>query len=266
MDIESHNLRQIRRTNQRGGRCLSVVDLIEAGTLCPDAAALCWTLIDRGAAFITGAVPGGAGKTTLMAALLAFIPPGERILTAKNHSVVERAARDEPDNPVCLLAHEIGRGSWFAYIWGRTARKFFASNGPQRRPVTCLHADTPDQTAEILEECGVADEHIDAIDLHLYIRAFSTFRPRHRVTALHCRLDGDLVPAYRWEENPDRLSPLIERETLASAAEDRFGLPPTQFIELWEARRECLERMQRESVREFETVRSRVLESYRGSR
>jgi hypothetical protein len=266
MDIESHNLQQIRRTNQRGGRCLSVIDLIEAGTLSPDAAALCWNLIDRGAAFITGAVPGGAGKTTLMAALLAFLPPGERILTAKDRSVVEGAAGGQPDTPLCLLAHEIGRGSWFAYIWGRTAREFFACNGPRRRPVTCLHADTPDQTADILQECGVEEGDINAIDLHLYIRAFGTIRPRHRVTAVHCRLGGDLVPVYRWDKDSDRLRPMIERTTLVSAAEEQFDASPAQFVEQWRTRRERLEGMQSESVQDFQTVRSRILHSYESHR
>jgi hypothetical protein len=33
MDIERHNRRQIEQLNQRGGRMLSIVDLIRAGTI-----------------------------------------------------------------------------------------------------------------------------------------------------------------------------------------------------------------------------------------
>jgi len=50
----------VNRSNQRGGRMLSVVDLIEAGTLTLGQAA--W-LVDRvrsGDSFLVGARPGGA--------------------------------------------------------------------------------------------------------------------------------------------------------------------------------------------------------------
>ena len=39
MDIEQLNLRQIEQLNQRGGRMLSIVDLIQAGTISVEMAA-----------------------------------------------------------------------------------------------------------------------------------------------------------------------------------------------------------------------------------
>ncbi len=33
IDLDAHNLRQIEQLNQRGGRTLSIVDLIEAGNV-----------------------------------------------------------------------------------------------------------------------------------------------------------------------------------------------------------------------------------------
>ncbi len=39
MNLDPHNLRQIEQLNQRGGRTLSMVDLIEAGTLSVEMAA-----------------------------------------------------------------------------------------------------------------------------------------------------------------------------------------------------------------------------------
>jgi len=40
MDLEARNLRQIEQLNQRGGRALSIVDLIRAGTIDVDPAGL----------------------------------------------------------------------------------------------------------------------------------------------------------------------------------------------------------------------------------
>lgn len=67
--------REIYRCNQRGGRMLSVVDLIEAGILGEELAAYCLAAIGQGASFMVGAMPGGARKTTVMGALLTFVPP-----------------------------------------------------------------------------------------------------------------------------------------------------------------------------------------------
>jgi Flp pilus assembly CpaF family ATPase len=55
---------EIDRCNQRGGRMLSIVDLIDAGTMSPELAAYSLAAIGGGASFMVGALPGGAGKTT----------------------------------------------------------------------------------------------------------------------------------------------------------------------------------------------------------
>ncbi len=71
--IERH-VREIERCNQRGGRMLTVRDLLDAGTLDEEIAAYFLAAISGGRSFLVGANPGGAGKTTVMAALLNFIP------------------------------------------------------------------------------------------------------------------------------------------------------------------------------------------------
>jgi type IV secretory pathway ATPase VirB11/archaellum biosynthesis ATPase len=81
MDIERHNHQQIERLNQRGGRTLSIVDLIQAGTLTVEMAACAMRAMHEGASLLTGARPGGAGKTTLMAAILNFLPPQVALIT-----------------------------------------------------------------------------------------------------------------------------------------------------------------------------------------
>ena len=65
---------EIDRCNQRSARMLSIVDLLEAGTLSPALAAYLLAAISRGASFMVGALPGSAGKTTVMGALLNFVP------------------------------------------------------------------------------------------------------------------------------------------------------------------------------------------------
>ena len=54
----------------------SVVELIRAGTLDAELAAMLWLLIEGRVPVVVAATEGGAGKTTLLDALLVFLAPG----------------------------------------------------------------------------------------------------------------------------------------------------------------------------------------------
>jgi len=53
---------ELNRCNQRGGRMLSVFDLLAAKTLDLDLAAYLMARISTGSFFMVGSVPAGAGK------------------------------------------------------------------------------------------------------------------------------------------------------------------------------------------------------------
>ena len=83
----------------------SIIDLIERETIdIKTASYLAWK-IRKGASFITGAVPGGAGKTTVMCALLNLIPDNMEIIPCEDNQIIE--ALKNRSSPVCVLAHEI---------------------------------------------------------------------------------------------------------------------------------------------------------------
>jgi ABC-type cobalamin/Fe3+-siderophores transport system ATPase subunit len=142
-DFEQHNLDAINSLNQRGGRMLSLIDLLEADTLNLDMAAAMAAAAAGGGSFLTGAGPGGVGKTTLMAAALAFLPPGTEIVTIEGPETLnELAARPAP-HPQCLVVHEIGAGSYYGYLWGpAVARYFNLASQPGRCLASNLHAET----------------------------------------------------------------------------------------------------------------------------
>ncbi|MHA2427900.1 MAG: hypothetical protein ACXADB_07750 [Candidatus Hermodarchaeia archaeon] len=115
------HLEEINKCSQRGGRMLSVRDLLDGGTLNVEIAAYLLATISTGHSFFVGARPGGAGKTTVMAALLNFIPDVDIVATV-NSQVIENGLRDP--NFKCFIAHEIGRGRWYAYIWGNDVANY----------------------------------------------------------------------------------------------------------------------------------------------
>jgi len=259
--VERRNLAEIERLNQRGGRTLSIVDLIEDGTITPRMAAFCWLAVGQGASVLTGALPGGVGKTTLMATLLSFLPPGERIVTVEDGGVLARVFSGDVPAPVTLMAHEIGSGRWFGYIWGRQAAQFFGTWQRGIRRVSCLHADDPEQTCAALLPLGVTEDDLGRIGLQLYMCARrGPGGVLRRVGALHCVLAGRLRRLWQWLPAEDRFEQLVECDELCKLAAAEHGVSAGDVQEAWEAREACLEELRSAGVRRFEAVRAGVVE------
>ena len=139
-EIQRH-CAEINRCNQRGGRMLSIVDLVDAGTVTRDLAAYSLAVISQGASFMVGAVPGGAGKTAVMGAWLNFIPPDVQLTPAVDASAIEHGINSR-EQRFCCICHEIGKGSYYAYLWGSVLRRYFDLSDAGHMLATNLHADT----------------------------------------------------------------------------------------------------------------------------
>jgi len=161
---------ELERCNQRGGRMLSVFDLLKAGTLDLDLAAYFLARISRGASFMVGANPGGAGKTTVMCALLNFVPP-DVVLREATEATVQKLLQKGCAEPACLICHEIGAGPYFAYLWGKDLREYFALSDLGCMLATNLHAEELDEArSQICVENGVPEKHFAAFELLGFLR------------------------------------------------------------------------------------------------
>jgi len=162
--------RAIDACNQRGGRMLTLVDLIEAGTVDLPLAACLAAVMRTGASLLVGAQPGGAGKTTIMCALLNFLPNHTVIRPVESPTSLRLNPQDATPGATCFLAHEIGSGPYYAYIWGETARTFFHLAAQGHTVATNLHADTLEQTRDQLcHQNGVDEAHLTSVGLKLFI-------------------------------------------------------------------------------------------------
>lgn len=176
---------EIERCNQRGGRMLSVVDLIEAATVGPGLAAYCLAAIGRGASFLVGAMPGGAGKTTVMGALLNFVPPGVALVPADGPEAIQGGLdRGEPRR--CFICHEIGSGPYYAYLWGEELRAYFDLPAAGHMLATNLHADTYEQARDqICRRNGVSEQALRRMNLMLFLSVRTkALRPRRRIESV----------------------------------------------------------------------------------
>jgi hypothetical protein len=168
-ELDAH-VREIERCNQRGGRMLSLVDLLDAGSVDLSLAAYLAAAMREGASLLVGARPGGAGKTAVMCALLNFLPDQTAIRPVADPAILMKGLRDAEPGKTCYLGHEIGAGYYYAYVWGEQARTFFqlAANG--HTIASNLHADTLPQTVrQLCAENGVPRAHLDAVTLKVYL-------------------------------------------------------------------------------------------------
>jgi len=166
----------INDCNQRGGRMLSLVDLLDAGTVDLPLAAHLAAAMRSGASLLVGARPGGAGKTTVMCALLNFLPDDAAIRAVDSPSVLRQAERDASPGKTCYLAHEIGAGPYYAYVWGRDAQAFFALPARGHLIASNLHTDTLQETQDQLcRDNPVDPAHVAAVTLKLYLRVSRGF-------------------------------------------------------------------------------------------
>jgi hypothetical protein len=252
MNLEAHNDHQIERLNQRGGRTLSIVDLIRAGTISREMAACAWRAMDEGASVLTGARPGGAGKTTLMAAVLNFLPPGVPLVTVDRPGVITAALDDRPSEPACYLVHEIGAGHWYGYLWGRDVARFLSLVEGNRRIASCLHADTLEELAGIVcsPPLGASPEALARVGLILFMHVDAAAGGyRRRVSTFYeADREGSHRLLFRWEAASDTFGQVDELR-------DPAGLAP--YVEL-------LGRLVDEGDVDSRTVRSKILRSRPG--
>ncbi len=168
--VQAH-VYEIDRCNQRGGRMLSLIDLWDAGSVDLSLAAYLAAMMRSGASLLVGARPGGAGKTAVMCALLNFLPARTAIQPVAGQAALAGALRDSHPGETCYVAHEIGAGPYYAYLWGGQARAFFGLAAQGHTIASNLHADTLRETREQLcRENGVEQAHLDAVTLKVYLR------------------------------------------------------------------------------------------------
>lgn len=232
-DLQANNLREIEGLNQRGGRTLSFVDLISVGTMSTEMVAYCWAAVAGGSSFLTAARPGGAGKSTILANLLVLLPPGEEIVTFSDPTVVQADALR------CSLAHEIGSGRYYGYIWGGEVRRFVQQGC---RLAGCLHADTLPEVEEELQGAplGLSAAETRQFGLVLFIHSVEGQR---RVVAVHEATEERFQQVFWWDGQ-------------------EFARTGGRFEVEMAERLEAVERIVAEGEAAFGVVREKVLGAY----
>ncbi len=185
-DAITRHCEELNRCNQRGGRMLSVFDLLAAKTLDLDLSAYLMARIGRGSSFMVGSVPGGAGKTTVMCALLNFVPADVPLIAATPEAVY-KASKAAASSRACYICHEIGSGSYFAYLWSDALRAYCRLSENGHMLATNLHADDLNEAKDqVCGDNGVRKEHFNRFELLIFLRIEDSYlKIRRRIEKVY---------------------------------------------------------------------------------
>jgi hypothetical protein len=229
---------------------LSVFDLLAAETLDLDLAAYLMARISTGSSFMVGSVPGGAGKTTVMCALLNFVPVDVPLIAATPEAVYE-AANFNQSPRACYVCHEIGSGYYFAYLWADALRAYCGLSEHGNMLATNLHADNLKQAKhQVCKTNGVPDEHFNKFELLIFMRAQNGYLKTNRWIEEVYSSDGssghELIFSANRNKTLDKNARhyLVDPEYVAACRDFLIKMPPgVRTIE--DTRREVVEFLKR---------------------
>ncbi|HVX29048.1 MAG TPA: hypothetical protein VHA53_01105 [Nitrolancea sp.] len=237
----------------RPSRSLTIIDLLRNGNLDARIAAFFWLAIERRASLIVTSTLQDAGKTTLLTALLDFLPAEIERLYLRGW--YERFDFTESKDPrkTYLLCNEIS-DNLPTYLWGPGVSRLFETALRGYPLATTMHAAGADAIVEMLTAypLTVPRAHLRSIDFVLTLdggsRSAGFLRRLMRVETLTGADDTDLQ-IESIAERDVLLGPLVTRPgQLIGLLSDRFGLPREEAITQLARREQFLDHLMHEHL------------------
>lgn len=247
-------------------RPLSIIDLIDRETLSPEFAAQLWLYVEgmsvKPANIIIAGGPG-AGKTTLLNAMLAFIPPKDRLVVIEdtlelNTSAQLECSRLESDDNVTLA--DLVKNSLrmrpdrivIGEVRGAEAKDLMTAMNVGRYCMGTIHASTAREAIIRLhnEPMNVPSVLINLVDVFVIMRKIDSDGRVRRVISELVETAGLeqkevlICPLWKYDTNSNKFSELGPgpyRDHLARAK----GIYPTEVIKEVKQRIEFLDRLKK---------------------
>jgi len=208
---------------------LSLADLVANGTMSAAMAATLQATARARQSFLVVAIPRLAGKSTVMAAMLAHAPPGAPRRTVGDDGVDIDALAVASRGGYLVIPEISEYPVTPGYIWGAPVRRAFGHAGEEVALATALHAPGADEAIEVVCRGNrVPDEQAARIALVVYIRSLGRDWQRptgRRIATVHeivsvreGRPDTRLL--HRWDERADRFEAVAEPRRVTT------GRPP----------------------------------------
>ena len=127
---------------------LSIVEIVEAGTIDRRAAALLWVLLESRRSIVLASEPPMSGKTTLLSALVPFLAADTQPVFLRGLSETFDYTKSVDPAKGYLLVNELS-SHLPVYLWGAKATRMFRTLAQGFGLATTMHADG---VGEVLEQ------------------------------------------------------------------------------------------------------------------
>jgi hypothetical protein len=242
---------------------LSITQILQAGTMPVRVAAILSLAMERGAPMILAADPPGAGKTTILTALLAFAPPDSSVYFTRGwgetFGLPPRAAGDPP---TYILVNEIS-DHLPVYSWGPYVQRELELAAEGYSLMSTMHSETVDGVIEQLTgECDVPAANVGHVALivpmFVGMNAGQRVRRVSEVAALEpLGASYDRHSVARWDPVADTYEVLTTPAEVNALAR-RFGMEDEDLIHALATREQLIETLLGEGVTAIDEVQARV--------
>jgi len=128
---------------------LSILNLIESGTLDFKLAGLLWLIMESRASVLIASAPSFAGKTTLLHSLLDLLPPGLHQYSLRGFDEDFSFVKRYRPKTTYLVSEEISNHQ-YDYLWGHQVQKTFRLLARGYRLGATIHARNVREVAYLL--------------------------------------------------------------------------------------------------------------------
>ena len=244
---------------------LSIIEIIERGSMSPRLAALFWLGLERGASIMVAADPPTAGKTTTLTALLAFAPRESLAYFTRGLGETFDLPPLNGSNPTYILVNEM-TDHLAVYTWGQYARRAFELLAQGYSLATTTHAETVVGVLDVLEKhLRIPRKQIAHLTFVATIHlGYGNGRALRRMSEVaFVQPDGDSGEALQlstvaaWNPRDDSFRVLESPEQVAALAA-WAGMPAEALLAELAEREEFLRGLQRQGVRDPRAVQEAV--------
>ncbi len=238
---------------------LSVMQIIDAGSIDVGTMALIWAMLSRRASVLVASEPPMAGKTTTLTALLDLLPADTERVYLRGHYETFDFAKEVDAQPThtYVLANEMS-DHLAVYLWGSRIYKAFELLERGYALGSTMHAETVEDVIAILdsEPLRVPARWIARLTLVINLYVSSTYgsgiRRFNSVNMLEPGTGGPedgIVPGVRsqllakWDRQPDTFDHLFNRPEVQEKLAAWACCTPDEWAMEVKLRREHLEKM-----------------------